>query len=386
MIKMLNAITDQIDDPEEAVAEILEQLEPDRNLLKNSIGLVACNYEFIDVGTLEALGEALPFEIVGVTTMGNAAKGLYGQDYLSISVLTSDDVRFSSAVTGGLTRENLEQEVSGAFERAKSALGSSPGFVLAYPPIMLNLEASAFFTEIKRVCGDTPVFGTFSNDQTLKLRESQVIYKGKAYRESLAFVLMEGDVHPRFFVTSVPDRDIQKQRAVVTESEGVILKKVNDMLMIDYLTGLGLAKNGVVDVLRTIPLLINYNDGTKPVAVTIYGITPEGYARCARAIPVDTTLAIGVLDYRSVMETAEATVSRILDSKDIHGILMYPCLSRSIMLAPNNSDEMKKIVGLLGDRFPYQICYAGGEICPMETADGKLVNHIHNFTFIACVL
>jgi hypothetical protein len=35
---------------------------------------------------------------------------------------------------------------------------------------------------------------------------------------------------------------------------------------------------------------------------------------------------------------------------------------------------------------PYRLWYAGGEICPAENAEGRLVNHIHNFSFAACVL
>jgi hypothetical protein len=120
--------------------------------------------------------------------------------------------------------------------------------------------------------------------------------------------------------------------------------------------------------------------------MAIYEVTAEGYARCAGDVPVDATLAIGMLDYESIMETAEITVSRLLEYQDIQGILMYPCLSRSMLLGPNGSDELKKITGLLGEKVPYQICYAGGEICPTESEEGKLVNHIHNFTFIACIL
>jgi hypothetical protein len=383
---MLNAITAQIDDPDAAVAEILEQIDPERNLLKNSVGLVACNYEFIDVGTLEALEKALPFEIAGITTLGSAAGGLYGQDYLSLSALTSDDVRFSGAVTGELTKENLEQEADGAFNRAKDALGSSPAFILAYMPSVPNLGSAAFCGTIKRICADTPVFGSFSSDQTLDFHESRVIYNGNAYRKSMAFVLMEGEVHPRFFVTSIPERNIREQRDTITDSDGAILKQVNHMPVIDYLTGLGLAKDGTVEVLSSVPLIVNYNDGTKPAAIAIYEITAEGYARCSVDVPVGATLNIGALDYESIMETAETTVSRLLEYKDSNGIIMYPCLSRSVLLGLNGFDEMKKITGLLGNRVPYQFCYSGGEICPTESEEGKLVNRMHNFSFIACIL
>ncbi|MDR3248345.1 MAG: FIST C-terminal domain-containing protein [Treponema sp.] len=385
MVKMLNAISAEIDDSDAAVAEILEQLHLDRDLRKNSIGLVACNYEFIEVGTLEALGAALPFEIIGITTLGNAAQGLYGLDYLSVSVLTSDDVRFSSALTGKITGENIQKEVSGALNTAQARLGKVPSFVLAYAPMMASLGGVVFFNEINRVCGDAPVFGAFSCDQTLDFQESKVIYRGKAYADSLALILMEGDIHPKFFVTAIPDKNIQKQHAIITESDGIMLKKVNNMPLLDYLGTLGLTRGGGIEAVATIPFMVNYNDGTKSVALAMYEVTPEGFARCGGDMPVDATLAIGLLDYESIMETAESTVSQFLRYKDINGILMYPCLSRNMILGVNGSAEMKKITGLLGDRAPYQICYSGGEICPMQNAEGGYVNHFHNFTFVACI-
>jgi hypothetical protein len=386
MLNMISAITAQIDDPEAAAAEILEQLDIGRNLRTNSVGLVACNYEFIDAGALEVLEKALPFDIVGVTTLGNAARGLCGSDYLSLSVLTSDDVRFSCAVTGGITGENLVDEINGVFKRAGESLGASPGFILSYVPIIGSLGAAVFFNEIKRLSGDVPVFGTFACDQTLKFHESRVIFNGKGCRESLALVFMEGNIHPRFFVTPIPERDIQQQHALITESEGVLLKKVNNMPLMDYLGTLGLTRDGGIDVTPTIPFIINYRDGSKPVGIGIYDVTPEGYARCVGEVPVNSTLSIGVLDYENIMETAEATVSQFLDHRDINGILMYPCLTRNMMLGLNGADEMKKIISLLGDAAPYQICYSGGEICPTEDADGTLVNRLHNFTFVACIL
>jgi hypothetical protein len=203
-----------------------------------------------------------------------------------------------------------------------------------------SLGAAAFFNEIKRLSGDTPVFGTFACDQTLQFLESKVIHNGNDYREALAFIFMEGDIHPRFFVTSIPERNIRNQRAIITESDGVILKKVNNMPLMDYLGALGLTRNGGIDAVATIPFIINYSDGSKPVALGMYDITAEGYARCAGEVPVNSTLSIGVLDYGSIMETAEATVSRFLGYEGINGILMYPCLTRSMMLGLNGTAEM----------------------------------------------
>jgi hypothetical protein len=217
------------------------------------------------------------------------------------------------------------------------------------------------------------------------LTESQVIRNGKTARDSLALILLFGKVNPRFYLTAIPKKNILRQSAPITESEGTILKRVNGLTLLEYLGTLGLAQNNHVEAIGSIPLLINYNDGTEPVAMGIYGITPEGYAVCGGDVPVNATLSIGSLDYQGVIETAETTIGK-LPGGDINGILMYPCLSRSMMLGPNAEDEMKRVIELLGEKYPYQICYAGGEICPLLDEGGKPINHFHNFSFVLCVL
>jgi hypothetical protein len=197
---------------------------------------------------------------------------------------------------------------------------------------------------------------------------------------------MFGKVNPRFYMTAIPEKNILRQTAVITESEGSFLKRVNGMPLIEYLGSLGLTHDGKLEAIGSVPLLVNYNDGTEPVAVAIYGTTPEGYAVCGGDTPENSTLSIGSLDYHGIIETAETTIKKIPPGAEINGILMYPCLSRSMMLGPNADDEMKKVIDLLEGKYPYQICYAGGEICPLVDENGKPVNHFHNFTFILCVL
>jgi hypothetical protein len=203
-------------------------------------------------------------------------------------------------------------------------------------------------------------------------------------------ILMFGKVNPRFYVTAIPEKKILRQTAVITESEGTLLKRVNGVTLVEYLETLGLARNNKVEAIGSIPLLINYNDGTNPVATGIYGTTPEGYAICGGDVPVNATLSIGAVDYHGILETAETTVGKISAAGavagEINGILMYPCLSRNMMLGPNADDEMKKVFELIGEKYPYQLCYAGGEICPLLDEEGKPVNHFHNFSFVLCVL
>jgi hypothetical protein len=382
MIKMLNACTAEIDDADAAVTEILEQLDLDKRKLKNAVGIIACFNEFIDTGVVKALCGALPFEVVGCTTLGNASRGECGLELLSISVLTSDDVSFSTVHSGRLSPENLEKPIAEAYERVRG--GKKPDFILAYPPLMRVVGGSVIFNVINRVCGGIPLYGTLSCDHSLDFSGSYVIHNGEAHKDTAAMILMFGPVNPRFFVTSIPERDIQKQYGVITESDGVILKRINNIPVLDYLAGLGLVKNGNIEAVGTIPLMVKYNDGTKPVALALYSVTPEGYFICGGEMPVNAAVSIGTMSYGGILETAESMVSEVLKLKGLNGVLMYPCLSRNLLLGANSDDEMQRIIDTIGQDIPYQVCYAGGEICPLLDGDKKLVNHFHNNTFTLC--
>jgi hypothetical protein len=103
MIRTLTAYT-SADNRETALAEILEQLDLKKNLLKNSIGIINCHSEFIGTGIVEALCKEFPFKVIGTTTLGNSVHGGFAHMQLSIAVLTSDDIIFSSAVTEPFSR------------------------------------------------------------------------------------------------------------------------------------------------------------------------------------------------------------------------------------------------------------------------------------------
>ena len=64
-----------------------------------------------------------------------------------------------------------------------------------------------------------------------------------------------------------------------------------------------------------------------------------------------------------------------------------PCVTRYIMLAPDQESELRLIHEELSkDGKPFMMGYSGGEICPMPGRDGKPRNRFHNYTFCACIL
>jgi hypothetical protein len=388
MVKMLTASTTEIDDSDEAVAEILEQLNLKAGLLKNSVGIIACDYEFIDTGVVEALCKALPFQTVGLTTLGNAANGNYGLEVLSITVLTSNEVSFTAGITPSLRKNAITGTVEAAYSEA--CAGKTPAMVLVYPPLMGEIGGGVLYHAMEKAVAGAPLFGSIACDQSQDCHLSKIIYNGEAAADVMAFVLLFGEVKAKFITTVIPDKFLKKQPAIITEAEGNILKKVNGMPLISYLESLGLTKNAGIGTIGYFPLLIDYHDGTKPVARSIYGYTPEGWAVCGDEMPINGTFSIGALDYQGVLDTADLTLKNLIEAVEkspdpnISGILLYPCLSRNLMLVPNADDELKRIMDTLQDKYPYSVCYAGGEICPLPAQEGALVNYFHNYSFVAC--
>ncbi|MDL2274366.1 FIST C-terminal domain-containing protein, partial [Oscillospiraceae bacterium OttesenSCG-928-G22] len=155
---------------------------------------------------------------------------------------------------------------------------------------------------------------------------------------------------------------------------------------IEYARTLGLtADDGSIEGMSAIPFLVDFGDGTPPLARAIYQVTPEGYASFGGDMPVGATLAIGSLDYNDVIESALTTTKSALETGKENGMLLFPCLSRNLALGGDVTAELKKIHDTLGGRVPHMAAYSGGEICPVYGPDGTPVNRFHNFTFIACV-
>jgi hypothetical protein len=380
MMKMLSAGTFAIDDPDAAVEEILEGLAFNPEPPGDVVGIIACNYEYIDNGTIAALSRRLPFNTAGCTTLGSGAAGKCGQELLSISVLTGAE--FSTVLSGPLENETASV-VSAAYRRASAGREKRPSLILAYMP-MMGLKIHSIYEGIAEAAGTVPVFGLLSCDQTLKHRETKIIMNGEGFPDRLVMILVYDAQSPSFFTAAMPWRNIQKQHAIITESEGCLLKRVNDIPLLDYLAALGLTKDGGIEATGSIPFLVNYNDDSKPAARGLYTITPEGYAVCGGEMPVNAALTIGSLDYGSIMESAGTVSKEALKAEKINGILVYPCFSRSLMLGPNGNDEMQKIMEIFGD-IPYQICYGAGEIWPCNGGKRGWINGFHNFSFAACV-
>ncbi|MDR3160269.1 MAG: hypothetical protein LBU28_01485, partial [Spirochaetaceae bacterium] len=128
MIRTFTVFTENIDDPDMAAAEIRDQIQKGPGFLKNTVGIIACHYEFVLSGAAQAVCSGLPFEVVGTISSVQAINEAQGTLLLTILVLTSDEVDFKTVCTDSL-KEDPERVIAEAYTR--TAGGEPPALIFA---------------------------------------------------------------------------------------------------------------------------------------------------------------------------------------------------------------------------------------------------------------
>ena len=380
MIKSFFAVTREIDDAEDAVAEITAALDLEKNLLTNSLGIISCFSEFDETGVLKAICEALPFECIGATSCLCAVGKEVDQIILAITVLTSDDCVFQT--TAIPITEKYEDSFASALSELFEKSGGKPELLLSYLPLMNTVGGDMMLAEIDKATGGVPLFGTMAIDNTVDFATSKTIRNGEAFRETAVLGAIYGNPKFSFEIASLDENKIRKQKAIITESDNNILIGVNGKPVLEYLAEIGLTKDQLDFGLPVIPFVIEHS-GTKPVARAVFAITPEGHAVCGGTMPTGATLAIGRIDMDDVLYTTEKALTPFIEQDS--ALLCYSCMSRYLAMGANNYAEAEKVSGI-AEGSSYIFACSAGEICPLPDEQGKLINIFHNYTIIFCKL
>ncbi|SBV95755.1 conserved hypothetical protein [uncultured delta proteobacterium] len=383
MITSLVAHTFEIDDIDAAVSDVLMQLDLANALRKHSVGIITCHCECMYSGLVKALSAKLPFDVVGISSLASATKEKSGMDMLTVCVLTSDEVSFTTALTDPLGKEQ-KGPIARAYAAAAKPL-ERPSLALAYGPLLEHISGNTFVNEITEASDGVPLFGTLACDHTPAFEEASVIYNGEYYRDRLALVLVYGPVTPKFFCIAISPQNMQNQKGLITASTGNVIHAVNGIPAMEYLESIGLNKEDL-KISGSFPLVIDYNDGGQPVGRGIYTIADNGDVYCGGDAPVNASLSTAILNDEDVLRSAGRLAETIRNQGTPGALLLLSCISRSLLLGANPLGEAEKIAGIIGARIPYHMSYSGGEICPVYTDNGATANRFHNFTLIACVL
>jgi len=391
MIKMFSAFTKEIDDVDAAITEILDQLNLDNSLMKNSVGILHCYHEFIDSGVVKTLSDKLPFDVIGITVPYVRLAGKGSSMGLILTILTGDDVNFITGISepidigGG----NLKQATEKLCGGISANLKEQPPMLMAFGPFLhvLKINADEFVDNISRCFPDIPVFGAFSFSEEIDYSKCFFLYNGKSYENSTGLIAITGNVNPSFLTKAVPERNIIGELATVTKSSGNILHEINGMSVEDYAISIRLIEQkGDLKKLYSTPIIATLDDGSKIVRVCIGG-DEHGGAVMGGHVPEGSKIGFTMLELSDTVSTSEEISKKAMEILDGRNVIIYTCMARLEFLGTNKREmEANTICNVLGESTSFFIAYAGGEIFPFKLTNNKYVNHLQNFSIIICML
>lgn len=384
MIAMYTARTSEVDDIDGAISEIKQQIDLS-SLKKHSGGLIFCHIDFIESGLVAALCKELPFNVIGMTSMASADEHGYSLFDLNLTVMTSDEVIFEVGMTESINRENYVDEIDQLYSHMRGHVDDDPAMIVTFMPYIQDVSGSDVVTAMDTICHGIPMWGAITNNVDFNYKTVDTVCNGKHLRAGLAMMFINGPVKPKFIASSFPERNISSSRAVITKSAGTILHEINDLPVLEYLSNIGLIISK--ENITTTPVMVYYDKSKEPVALGFYTLFEDGSLLAGGEVPEGTSIAVANIDKEGIFESAESGLKQILDCKDRQVTLLLPCVTRYIMLAPDQESEIRLIQETLANSdYPFMMGYSGGEICPMPEPDGKLRNRFHNYSFCACIL
>ncbi|MCL2363849.1 MAG: FIST C-terminal domain-containing protein [Defluviitaleaceae bacterium] len=377
MIRMLSAYTTEIDEINDAYDEIIKQIDLN-NLDTHSVGILYCHPEFAESGVATAICDRLPFDVIGMTVAAVAGNGSLGTYGLSLCVLTGNDISFKSIYTDPFTAEDFEAKIDTAYQQARASMAQDPAFIISCFPMMNELMGYRMLDAMDKSCAGLPIYGGVCYGINFGNEKSCTLFNNQSSPNAIGMILVNGNVQPEFKAMALPDRYTRHDRAVITESEGPILRKVNDMPMLDYLSSVGYT------VQTGAPIMVYYEGNDKPIALSIYMTFEDGSILCGGECPVGAAIALGDISREVVLETSNESIKYITEAQGKNAAIIVPCSVRYFALYPESDEEMQLTADAL--KIPYIMGYTGGELCPVADKNGVLRNRFHNFTYTSCLL
>ncbi|MCL2500945.1 MAG: FIST C-terminal domain-containing protein [Defluviitaleaceae bacterium] len=384
MLTMYTARTAEVDVFEDAMAEIKEQI--DFSLLgAHSGGIIFCCMDFFESGMVKALCDALPFDVICMTSMANACKNGHGFYDLSLTVLTGDDVRFTAGMVKDINIGNYEEKIQSLYNGLNEKAGGEPTFIISFLSYLHDVAGYKMVAAADKAANGVPIWGSLASCINVAVDTVGVACNGEFSSSGAAMLFMNGPLTPRYVLASLPEYNITNTRGIITKSDGAMLIEINDIPVMEYFNTMGIELSE--ENVRATPLMVYHQGSTAPVALAFYAVQENGSILMGGEVPVGASVAVGGIDSNTIIDSCRNGLDELLAYQDGTVTIILPCVTRGVMLVPEQDGEAKLIRNTLNERgVPFVMGYAGGEISPMIDNEGKSRNRFHNYTFCAVVL
>ncbi|MDR2105017.1 MAG: hypothetical protein LBP51_04600 [Deferribacteraceae bacterium] len=366
MIRLLTAHTSEIEDESLALEELSQKLDLKNKLLKNSFALVYRNKYFSDESFFNKLADLLKMEVVVITTILSATGGDSGGAALSVSVLTSDNVKFISGFS-----EYADNPSDIADLYTQLAEQAAPKAIFVFSTASYNINGSEQVNIIDSASGGLPIFGSVSYNFP---HEECGIFCNGAFRKDCFFLLLLcGDFEVSFSCSVTPVTKFLEKDLVITKAAGCILKELNGKPAAHCLKDAGILYDGMQPLsLATLPLCSANNGGLQNIWI-ISNVYDNGDIRCRTELIEGATVSVGFFEQHNVLNSLLAFLEENIIGRD-ESFIIFSCAVRSITLGLDYETEADCLYQKLSS--PYLFAYSAGEYCRLPNGNNYLTASI----------
>lgn len=394
MMKSIVLYTEEIDDLELAAEELSAQAA-EFEFEENSLGVLFMDEETEYAEFYRLLREKWDFPIVGATAIGMLT-GLNGycRSGISLMLLTSSDCRFAVGMTQILTVDNYMEQIREVYEQLEEALGGEEvKLALTFGGKVWGLAGDAIVDVLDALGKKVMVFGGLASDM-FNYKNYRVVYNDRVEMEVQAFVLITGNVKPKFLsVKSLSGKANFSYE--VTQSKGNTVYRLGNGTFMEALekAGLGSPNEFVGGEFILTPFITTFD---RPGGIHVEALRAltylnhqNGSGMFMGGISEGSSLEIGLLNRDDVKRTVKRAFDEVFDwlgteGRDCRTILCYSCVARYLALGNNGMAEAESYKGRLPEGVSLMGMYSYGEFCPV--GGGEWCNVFHNSTFtILCM-
>ncbi|MBR4808171.1 MAG: FIST C-terminal domain-containing protein [Lachnospiraceae bacterium] len=394
-MKSIELYTEEIDDIEEAIQDLLAQAK-EFEFKKNSMAILFADEDMDYEELYKHLSKEWDFPIIGCTALAmlTGTKG-YVPSGIAILILSADDCQFSVGMTGELNIHNYKEELNKTYQQVQSKLSSREKLVISYGSGVMEEDDAPGNEIVKAISAlgnrEIPLFGACASDG-FSFENFHVYCNGEITRKGQVIALIAGNVNPHFVsINSVGDRasflyEITKSNSnkvyevgnttfvEALKKEGMQVEKTNvmgDYILTPFVVTMVMSDGDRIEVTRNLSML-NHETG----AGVFMGNMPQG-----------STISIGLLNRGELKSTVEEAFEIILKElakceDKYETLLCSSCCARFIGLANNTSLEGDTYLGRLPKHISLIGMYGYGEYCPVTGKEtGRRYNMFHNYTF-----
>lgn len=382
----------EIDDQNLALDELNAQIS-NITLLKNTVGIVSVNPEYVQSGIYAAAANAVPFPLLGMTTLSQTVNGQIGTFLFSILVLTSDTCEFEYGTSGVISREGdaakLTQE---CYQNIRAKVEGDVRLCLLYVPYTEYRCTNEYISAIAEIDEHVPVFGSLANaDMEHLFDDMKTLCGANHYNDRLVMLLISGDIAPEFYIGSITkEAVIMPDIGEVTEATSNHVMRINGMKVGDFFEKIGFfvgdARNQ--GLLTSIFMVDEKDEAGNIVSSVSRGVLSQSDDSVIFGgnVPVGSVLSVATTTKEMVVATAKDVALRIKEHHNGKTVLMYSCIGRRFSLLDEPVKEYETLnEQLQGSNFNCLVSCSCGEICPTLVTETKTYNSEHNQALIACV-